>query len=152
MVRVHGTLDIERAREDVFDTVADERNRYDPNVLHAEQLTDGPVGAGTRFRSVVRGRRAPVETVVTITGYDRPRRLRTTTAARGVEIASDLAFAAMPDGTRVSWSCDVRPHGALRLLGPLLGIVARRQTTAVWEALRTTLERRPMAEASARAG
>jgi hypothetical protein len=152
MVRVHGTLDIERPREDVFDTVADERNLYDPNVLHAEQLTDGPVGVGTRFRSVVRGRRAPVETVVTITGYDRPRRLRTTTSARGLEIASDMAFAALPDGTRVRWTCDVRPHGALRLLGPLLRIVAGRQTAAVWEALRTTLERAPAPEAAARTG
>ena len=66
--------------------------------------------------------------------------------------SSLIDFAATPDGTRVRWSCDVRPHGALRLLGPLLGIVARRQTTAVWEALRATLERPPVAEDAARSG
>jgi hypothetical protein len=143
MVRVEGVIDIRQRPEVVFDTVADERSVYDPNVIRAEMLTDGPLGVGTRFRSVVQGRRAPVETLVTITGFDRPRRLRTTTVAKGIEIASDIGLSAIPAGAHVRWSCDVRPSGPLRLLGPILGIVAKRQTARVWEALRAELERRP---------
>ena len=141
MVRTHGCLDIRRPSDVVFDTVADERTAYDPSVIHAEKLTSGPLGVGTRFRSVLQGRRAPVETIVTITGYDRPHRLRTTTSATGVEIASDMTFSQIPDGTRIRWSCVVRPHGALRLLGPMLRLVTDRQTTAAWRALKDQLER-----------
>ena len=143
MVRLQGSLDVGRPPDIVFDTVADERNVYDPSVLHADKLTKGPLGVGTRFWSVVRGWRAPVETIVTITGFDRPRRLHTMTSAAGVDIASEMTFSAQGRGTRILWRCDLRPRGVLRLLGPLLGPVAKRQTTSVWEALRNTLERSP---------
>lgn len=52
MARVTGQIFIECAPAVVFDVVADERNepRYNPDLLRVEKLTDGPVGAGTRFR------------------------------------------------------------------------------------------------------
>ena len=143
MVRVHGSLDLSGSPDAVFDTVADERNVYDPNVLHAEKVTEGPIGVGTRFRSEVRGWRAPVETMVTITRYDRPHRLRTITSSTAVSIASDLRFTAVGSGTGLRWSCDVRPRGMFRLLGPLLGPITRRQVETVWRALEARLAEEP---------
>jgi hypothetical protein len=51
MVRVEGEIVIDRT-EEVFDFVADERNepRYNPKMRRAEQISDGPIGVGTRFR------------------------------------------------------------------------------------------------------
>jgi hypothetical protein len=141
VVRVHGAIDVRCPVEVAFDAVADERNAYDPSVIHAEKLTPGPIGVGTRFRSVVQGRRAPVETTVTIVDHDRPHRLRTTTSATHVEIVSQMTFSTVPNGTRIRWSCDIRTPGALLLLRPLLRRVAKRQTTAVWRALKDQLER-----------
>jgi hypothetical protein len=141
VVRVHGQIDVRCPVEVAFDAVADERNAYDPSVIHAEKLTPGPIGVGTRFRSVVQGRRAPVETTVTIVDHDRPHRLRTTTSATHVEIVSQMRFSTVPNGTRIRWSCDIRTRGALALLGPLLRLVAERQTTTVWRALKDQLER-----------
>ena len=53
MARVEGEMMIQRPVEEVFDFVADERNepRYNPHMLHAAQISDGPIGLGTRFRA-----------------------------------------------------------------------------------------------------
>ena len=52
MARVEGEIIIYRPVEEVFDFVADERNepRYNPRMLDAEQISEGPIGVGTRFR------------------------------------------------------------------------------------------------------
>lgn len=79
MVRIKGDIIISRSVEDVFDFVADERNRYDPRIRRAEKLTDGPIGVGTRFRSESTSMGRTVEMEIEITEYDRPRRLGSST-------------------------------------------------------------------------
>jgi hypothetical protein len=51
MVHMEGDLAINRPVEEVFDFVADERNEpsYNPRMLRAEKVSDGPIGLGTRF-------------------------------------------------------------------------------------------------------
>ena len=51
MARVQGETIINRPVEEVLDFVADERNepRYNPRMLDAEQVSEGPIGVGTRF-------------------------------------------------------------------------------------------------------
>ena len=53
MAPVEGEIIINRPVQEVFDFVADERNepRYNPRMLSVEQISDGPIGAGTRFRT-----------------------------------------------------------------------------------------------------
>ena len=105
--------------------------------------TDGPLGVGTRFRSVARGVREPVEMTVEITGYDRPRQLTTTTRSRSMDIDSTLHFEPSASGTRMRWSLQLRPLRSLRLLTPLLPLVGRWQVRRVWEALKTHVEQQP---------
>lgn len=143
MVHITGDNVVPGPPELVFDTVADERNRYDPSILHAELLTDLPLGVGTRFRSVAVGVRRPVEMTVEITGYDRPHRLTTITRNRSMDIDSTLHFEPVGGDTRIRWSLQFHPRGALRLLTPLLPLVGRRQLQRVWAALETHLEQRP---------
>ena len=52
MTAFSGQVVIERPAPEVYDFVADERNRYDPRIRRAEKLTQRPVGDGTRFRAV----------------------------------------------------------------------------------------------------
>ncbi|HSI81785.1 MAG TPA: SRPBCC family protein [Solirubrobacterales bacterium] len=141
MAYVRGQIVIERPVEEVFDFVADERNVYDPRIVSAEKLTDGPVGGGTRFRSETRGfggRVVPM--LVELRTYERPRRLASTTRAAGIEIDSALDFEPVPEGTSMRWVWEVRPQGALRLLRPLLGPIARRQARTIWSSLKRELE------------
>ena len=55
VVRIEGEIIINRPVEEVFDFVADERNepRHNPQMIRAEQISDGPIGLGTRFRAEV---------------------------------------------------------------------------------------------------
>ncbi len=52
MGHIEGEIIIHRPVEEVFDFVADERNepRYNRRMLHAEKISEGPVGPGTRFQ------------------------------------------------------------------------------------------------------
>lgn len=140
MTEVGGELVIDRGVEDVFDTVADERNPYDPRHRSAELLTDGPIGVGSRFRSEIMTMGRPVEMIVEITDYDRPHRLGSVTHSPGMDIHSRLRFEPADGGTRMRWSSELRPRGAMRLLTPILGVVARRQSATIWQGLKETLE------------
>ena len=81
MTGIAGELCIRRPPELLFDVIADERNepRYNPAMLRIEKLTSGPIGVGTRFEGAHAGRRRPVTMTVEVTGYDRPRRMASTT-------------------------------------------------------------------------
>jgi hypothetical protein len=50
------------------------------------------------------------------------------------DIAGTLRLDPVPDGTRMSWSWVVRPHGLYRLLTPVIARVGRRQEELAPEA------------------
>jgi hypothetical protein len=52
MTWTRGGLEIARPVEEVFDTVADQRNepRHDPRMTSSTKLSEGPIGVGIRFR------------------------------------------------------------------------------------------------------
>lgn len=137
---MEGEIVIARPVVDVFDFVADERNRYDPRVRRAEKLTAGPIGIGTQFRSESTSMGRPVEMVVEITAYDRPYRLGSSTHLSPMDIHSTLTFKPVAEGTRMRWSSDLEPRGLLRLAGPLVAWMGRRQARGIWEDLKRVLE------------
>ena len=142
MARVEGEIVIYRPVEEVFDFVADERNepRYNPLMRDAEQISEGPIGSGTRFRTELEtmGRTMPM--IVEFTGYERPRRLASVTRSSMMETEGALTFESVPGGTRMRWSWDVRPRGAPRLMAPLVGVIGRRQEQRIWGNLKRLLE------------
>jgi hypothetical protein len=142
MVRVEGEIIISRPVEEVFDFVADERNepRYNQRMLLAEQISEGPVGLGTRFRTELKtmGRTMPM--IVEFTGYERPWRLASLTRSSMMETAGALRFEPVPGGTRMSWSWDVWPRGVLKLMAPIVGVIGRRQEQGIWGNLKRLLE------------
>jgi uncharacterized protein YndB with AHSA1/START domain len=140
-----GDIVIDRPVEDVFDFVADERNEptYNPQMLRAQLLTPGPVGAGSRFAAVHRGRRRPVEMQIEVTEYERPRRLAsTTTMARG-HVRGVLSFEPVGSATRMRWDWNLPLNGLARLAAPLVKAIGSRQEQACWQGLKAHLESRP---------
>ena len=126
----------------MFDFVADERNepRYNPRMLDAEQISEGPIGVGTRFRTEleddgsddaddrgvhgVRATAAPWVGDALVDDGDRGR----------------VDVRVCPGGTRMCWSWEVRPRGALKLMAPLVGVIGRRQEQRIWGNLKRLLE------------
>ena len=142
MARIQGEIMIHRPVEEVFDFVADERNepRYNPGMVRAEMLTPEPVGLGSRFRAEMRTRPRPVVMTTVNTGYDRPRRLASTTRLATMDIQGALTFDPVPGGTRMRWSWEVKPLGPFKLMSPLVVRVGARQERAICENLKGLLE------------
>ena len=141
MARVVGEIVIERPVEDVFEFVAEERNepRYNPQMRDAEQISEGPIGVGTRFWTELEtmGRTMPM--IVEFTGYERPRRLGSVTRSSMMETEGALTFESVPGGTRICWSWEVRPRGVLKLMAPIVGAIGRRKEQGIWGNLKRLL-------------
>lgn len=142
-VRPQGEIVIHRPVEEVFDFVADERNepRYNPRMLRAEKVSPGPIGVGTRFRAAIASRRRTTEMTIEVTTYERPRRLGTWTRLSWMDIGYMLTFEPVPAGALMRWSWALEPHGALKLLSPMITLMGRRQEQAIWTSLKHYLER-----------
>ncbi len=142
MARVNGEIVICRPVEEVFDFVADERNepRYNPRMVHAELISEGPIGLGARFRTELETMRRTMPMLVEYSGYERPWRLASVTRSSMMETEGALTFESVPSGTRMRWSWDVRPQGVFKLMGPLVGLIGRRQEQRIWGNLKRLLE------------
>ena len=142
MVRIEGEIVINRPVEEVFDFVADERNepRYNPQMIRAEQISDGPIGLGTRFRAEVMSMGRSAEMTIEFTTYERPRRLASTTHMAAMEIQYTLTFDPVPDGTRMRWAGEVEPRGVFKLMAPLIARMGQRQEETNWTGLKRYLE------------
>lgn len=144
MFRIEGEIVINRPVEEVFDFVADERNepRYNSQMRRAEQITEGPVGLGTRYRAELVSMGRPVRMDIEFTGYDRPRRLASATHLSFMETRGGLTFEPVPGGTRMRWSWEVQPRGIFKLMGPVVAGMGRRQERRIWTDLKRLLEAR----------
>ena len=131
-----------RPVEEVFDFVADERNepRYNPRMVHAELISEGPIGLGARFRTELETMRRTMPMVVEYSGYEWPWRLASVTRSSMMETEGALTFESVPSGTRMRWSWDVRPQGVFKLMVPLVGLIGRRQEQRIWGNLKRLLE------------
>ena len=140
---VKGEIVIDRPIEEVFDFVADERNepKYNPEMKVAEKVTDGPIGAGTKFRSVMAGRGGPAEMTIEFTEFDRPFRIVETTHVSNVMVIDgELRFEPVAGGTKMTWLWELHPQGIYKLLGPMIRRTGERQEVAVWTGLKHVLE------------
>ncbi len=106
----------------------------------AEQLSDGPIGVGTRFRAEIASMGRTLEMTIEFTGYERPRRLASSTHMSSMDTRGALTFDPVPEGTRMRWSWDVEPRGMFRAMGPLVARMGRRQEQRIWAGLKHLLE------------
>ena len=142
MAKIAGEVLISRPAEAVFDFAADQRNepRYNPRMIRADKVSDGPVGKGTVFRSAAKSMGRTAEMRIELTGYDRPGRLTSRTTTSQADIDGTLTFDPVPGGTRMRWSWTVRPRGAARVLAPVITWIGRRQEQAIWTTMKRYLE------------
>ncbi len=142
MKPIVGEILIDAPAEVVFDYVADECHEpeYNSRMLSVEQLTPGPVAAGTRFTALVRTRRRPMPVVTEYTVVERPRAMASVSRMPGMDVAGRLTFEPEGRRTRMHWSRDVQCRGWLRAASPVVHAVSARQERAVWAGLRDHLE------------
>jgi carbon monoxide dehydrogenase subunit G len=139
-IEAHGQVTIRRTVEDVFDYLADARNEpgWLPGAKTVTMTSDGDVGLGSTFvGEYERAGRVELE----IVEFERPRRVTFRARSRILRFDDAVELAPVDGGTRLDARMTADPHGAMRLLGPLMGRTMREQFASNWEHLRLALER-----------
>ncbi|TCN31138.1 carbon monoxide dehydrogenase subunit G [Kribbella orskensis] len=142
MTHIAGEILIDAPIDEVFDMVADERNepRYNPRIVRAEKLSEGPVGAGARFVAEPKGMGARGEITLTILEYDRPRRLHTGVRSSYLQVDGTVTFEDDEGGTRLRWDWDMGLVGPMRVLSPVLSFIGPAWERRNWVGLKKHLE------------
>ena len=128
-MQVQGSVTMAVPIEQAYDGWADLERAHEHQAPTKERrkLTDGPVGAGTRFAAVDRWPGRDVAFEMEITEYDRP----VTIAAEWFEPMSGswrATFSSVDDSTtRMDFTATIEPGGLMGLMAPLMRPWARRQ-------------------------
>jgi uncharacterized membrane protein len=143
MITISASAEIGRPPEEVFLFAGDYANDPVWRAGVVEMVYEGGPSAavGVRTRETMRSLGSTVVTVAEITQYSRSR-----TAFRSlsgpVACEGSREFAAVPGGTRFSYSLTLRPEGFFRIIGPILERVLERQVRGDVRRLKDHLERR----------
>ncbi len=128
MARYRAAIDTPREREEVFAYLSDfsTTEEWDPGVVEAQQLHDGPVGEGTEFRLVARFLGRKTALTYRIVEYDPPHAV-TLRGENATVISNDrITFEAAGEGTRITYDAELTLKGPLRLADPLLRLAFNR--------------------------
>ena len=142
MARIAGEVVIEASVEEVFDLVADERNepKYNPRIVSAEKLSEGPVGEGSRFVAQPKGMGTRGRMTLEILDYDRPHRLHNRVSSSYLEVDGTLTFEEAAGGTRLRWDWDMALIGPMKVMSPLLALVGPSWERRNWLGLKQHIE------------
>ena len=129
---------IPRPVGDVFDTVVDGGRfaEWNPTVKSSRQLTDGPIGDGTKFEWDLTGFGLVVQELAE---FDRNRRVRIVPQLRSLRGGHRFTLTSVPEGTRIDHELEMVPQGLFRLLGPLTSAMGRRNLRRTAAALNERL-------------
>ncbi|GAA2141743.1 hypothetical protein GCM10009844_12390 [Nocardioides koreensis] len=142
MTHISGEVSIDAPVEEVFDLVADERNepRYNPRIVRAEKLSEGPVGSGTRFVAEPRGMGARGRMTLEVVEYGRPHRLHHVVRSSYLHVDGSLSFEEVDGGTRLRWDWDMVLVGPWRVMSPVLALVGPGWERRNWVGLKQYIE------------
>lgn len=151
MAVIRERIDTALGIDDAFAFVADFANaaQWDPGVASSEQVGDGPVRVGARYKLGVRigGRVAPMD--YTITQLDAPRRVVLTGEGSGVAAVDDIVFEPAGTGTTIRYTADIQLRGLMRLLTPFAGGAFQRLGENARDGMQRALDERAAARAAA---
>ena len=142
MAHISGEVTIAAPVEEVFDLVADERNEpsYNPRIVRAQKLSDGPVGSGARFLAQPRGMGTRGQMTLEVLEYDRPHLLHNTVRSSYMHVDGMLTFQETEGGTRLQWDWDMDLLGPMRVMSPVLALVGPRWERRNWVGLKQYVE------------
>lgn len=142
MAHITGEVTIDAPVGEVFDMVADERNEpsYNPRIVRAEKVSEGPVGKGARFVAEPKGMGAKGEMTLEILEFDRPHRLRTVVRSSYMQVEGTVTFKEVDGRTWLRWDWDMGLVGPMRVLSPVLAVIGPRWERRNWVGLKKYVE------------
>ena len=145
MRKVGATIRIDRAAEDVYTYAStfSAMPAWRGGVSEVEQLTDGPVGPGTRIRAGGRVLGRPLGIVIEVTALEPGSRFEYRGAAGPLRTHNVVTFERVAGGTQVTWTDEIELGGLLGPLEPLVGRLVSRGYEADLGRLKAILEAQP---------
>jgi carbon monoxide dehydrogenase subunit G len=145
VARYNASLDTERTLASVFAYLSDfsSTREWDPNVVDAERIGDGPIAVGTEFRlwTSFAGRRSAI--TYRVVEFDPPRAVTFRGENALVTSLDRITFEAIEGGTRVVYDADLRLKGLFKVGEPLLRLALNRLGRQALAGLRRTLGSQP---------
>jgi uncharacterized protein YndB with AHSA1/START domain len=143
---------IARTPAEVFDVIGthnyENHPRWEAEVLEIRPLQAGPIQLGSRAVMVRKDWGKVHETTYEVTDFQPDRRI----AIRHLDGPLDfqLAFELAPasGGTELTVRVNAKPRGAMRLLGPVFGVVQRRVSNRLTDQMVGAIESRSVASAA----
>ncbi len=150
-MRVVETVRIERPAEEVWSVIADldTHTKWRPAVREFRQVSEGPLGVGSRIREVLdwRGREIVIDDVVT--AFEPPHRFAARGGWKAADFEVDFRLEPDGDGTNVTMDWPLYPKSfLLKIAAPFMGGAMRRATKEELELLKAYVERGPEAAAA----
>lgn len=142
-MRIVESIVVEASPDEVWAVISDldTHTSWRPALREFRQVSDGPVGVGTRIREVLewRGREIVIDDVVT--AFDPPRRLSVHGGWKAADFDMDLLLEPDAGGTKVTMEWPLHPKSLLlKLAAPFLGGPMRRATREELELLKGRVE------------
>jgi uncharacterized protein YndB with AHSA1/START domain len=119
MIQFTTTVTIRRSVEEVFGFVVRGENgpKWNSAVREVQQLSEGPVGVGTRYRMLRELPGGKVENVYEITGFEPNRSLSIKIVSGPTPFVYHYSFEPSGQGTRLTLDAEVEKEGLVGVLG-----------------------------------
>jgi len=123
MTRLHEQIITQTPIEAAFTYVADFNNieQWDPGIAQSDQIGNGPIEVGTRFNLLVAFGTRRIPMVYTVTEFDAPNRVVLVGEGSTLTAVDEITFAAVPQGTAITYTAELTFKGAMRFAAPFLG-------------------------------
>ena len=141
MIQHEVTIHLDKPVEQVFAFLMDtsKLTTWQSNLIKSEQLTEGPLRTGSRFREIRRINNKEEEIQGEITVLEPNKRLETKTVTQPQAMVS---YSLVPEsgGTRLNYKFILVTSGFMRLLEPMISSSIKEGTQADFETLKQILE------------
>jgi uncharacterized protein YndB with AHSA1/START domain len=141
MIQHEVTIHLNKPVEQVFAFLVDmsKLTTWQSNLIKSEQITEGPLHTGSRFREIRRMGKRESEIQGEITGFEPNKRLETKTVSKPQAMVS-YTLDPEPNGTRLKYKFVLITNGLMRLLEPMIASSIKKDTEADFETLKHILE------------
>ena len=134
---------IDRPVKDVFSFVANPNNmsKWNSAVVSIQQITPGPVGMGTKFKSIGEALGRRIEGEVQVTVYEPDSKSGFQMNAGPMQVNVTLAFKSVGTGTKLNLNVQGNPSGVFKLAQGIMASQIKSMMEANLARLKSVLEK-----------
>lgn len=113
--------------------------KWDPDLVENKKLSDGPIGVGTKGRSVTKF--AGKQTAYfEITTFSKPAKFSFINTSGPVNLQRTYTFLPDKDGTKISFIFDMEPRLIMKPIFPIIAVLTKKRVYKNIETLKSLLK------------